>query len=362
MPTTMNNFFRSSKSNKRSSTNTSRSSNSQGSVPSSSPPQPIPIKLNVGGNLYITTQQTLCIHPSYLSELFFLYRSPESLSSSPQPKKRSKELFIDRDGTHFDHILNFLRTGTLPKISLSILQKLECEAKFYGIKPLINLVSQRIQNHLSLPKFKVVPIQSLSQENNNILRPNPKISIYNSSNNSINNIDVNYEGKGDDDDDIFNMVNENINEFGSGVGSRLSSNQSFYTHHNLSLSNPSYGEVPIIYNPKFNESDLLHPYSSKNISTRSLYSNNSNNNNDNNRESCVRTPQSEPKLIGDKVNSTDYDIISITSVPIFFKKCPEGHGELNRFSDPYCDTTCTESHVQLSKEMATYVVLKRKDD
>nr|CAG8471957.1 10643_t:CDS:2 [Entrophospora candida] len=335
MPTTMNNFFRSSKSNKRSSTNTSRSSNSQGS----SPPQPIPIKLNVGGNLYITTQQTLCIHPSYLSELFFLYRSPESLSSSPQPKKR-KELFIDRDGTHFDHILNFLRTGTLPKISLSILQKLECEAKFYGIKPLINLVSQRIQNHLSLPKFKVVPIQSLSQENNNVLRPNPKISIYSSSNNSINNSDVNYEGKGDDDDDIFNMVNENINEFGSGVGSRLSSNQSFYTHHNLSLSNPSYGEVPIIYNPKFNESDL---------------------------ESCVRTPQSEPtqiseELIGDKVNSTDYDIISITSVPIFFKKCPEGHGELNRFSDPYCDTTCTESHVQLSKEMATYVVLKRKDD
>nr|CAG8474107.1 327_t:CDS:2 [Entrophospora candida] len=334
MPTTMNNFFRSSKSNKRSSTNTSRSSNSQGS----SPPQPIPIKLNVGGNLYITTQQTLCIHPSYLSELFFLYRSPESLSSSPQPKKR-KELFIDRDGTHFDHILNFLRTGTLPKISLSILQKLECEAKFYGIKPLINLVSQRIQNHLSLPKFKVVPIQSLSQENNNILRPNPKISIYSSSNNSINN----------------------------SVGSRLSSNQSFYTHHNLSLSNPSYGEVPIIYNPKFNESDLLHPYSSKNISTRSLYSNSSNNNNDNNRESCVKTPQSEPtqiseELIGDKVNSTDYDIISITSVPIFFKKCPEGHGELNRFSDPYCDTTCTESHVQLSKEMATYVVLKRKDD
>src|SRR6185369_4352953 len=110
------------------------------------------------------------------------------------------------------------------------------------------------------------------------------------------------------------------------------------------------------------------------------------------RESCVRSPQSEPiyhinqqhqqqrqphhqqqqlyyqqqpvqiseELIGDKMNSTDYDIVSITSVPIFFKKCPEGHGELNRFSDPYCDTTCEESHVQLSKEMATYVVLKRK--
>ncbi|CAG8802749.1 16241_t:CDS:2, partial [Racocetra persica] len=60
----------------------------------------VPIKLTVGEMQFTTRQQTLCAYPSYLSELFFIFRSPNTLSNSnplhpqlPWPDN----LFIDRD-------------------------------------------------------------------------------------------------------------------------------------------------------------------------------------------------------------------------------------------------------------------------
>ncbi|RHZ84036.1 hypothetical protein Glove_86g127 [Diversispora epigaea] len=150
------------------------------SISEPSPIHPFPLKLNVGGILYITTQQTLCTYPSYLSELFFLFRSPNPTTFNNNkshqnyynyPKQPQipwpEELFIDRDGSIFIHILDFLRTSNLPKLSLSILRKLEIEAKFYEIKPLQALVAQRISEHLSAPKFKIIPIQKFSNQNSN---------------------------------------------------------------------------------------------------------------------------------------------------------------------------------------------------
>ncbi|CAG8497741.1 7789_t:CDS:2 [Racocetra fulgida] len=110
-------------------------------------------------------QQTLCAYPSYLSELFFIFRSPNTLSNSnplhpqlPWPDN----LFIDRDGSLFVYVLEFLRTSTLPKLPLSTLQKLEREAKFYALKPLQALISKRIDLYFSFPEFKVIPVQNIS--------------------------------------------------------------------------------------------------------------------------------------------------------------------------------------------------------
>ncbi|CAG8765765.1 16055_t:CDS:2, partial [Dentiscutata heterogama] len=68
-------------------------------------PGSVPIKLTVGEMQFTTRQQTLCTYPSYLSELFFIFQSPNSDSNSspyralhpqlPWPDK----LFIDRDGS-----------------------------------------------------------------------------------------------------------------------------------------------------------------------------------------------------------------------------------------------------------------------
>ncbi|KAG2457248.1 INT4 protein, partial [Polypterus senegalus] len=85
------------------------------------------VNLNVGGQMYSTTLNTLRKYPgSKLAEMF-----------SGQPKLRvdtEGRYFIDRDGTHFKDILEFLRSQTLPT---SCIQEVYKEAVFFDIEPLI---------------------------------------------------------------------------------------------------------------------------------------------------------------------------------------------------------------------------------
>jgi len=51
--------------------------------------------------------------------------------------------FIDRDGTHFRYILNFLRDGAIPTITDEATRlELLHEAKFYGLQSLIDALSE----------------------------------------------------------------------------------------------------------------------------------------------------------------------------------------------------------------------------
>lgn len=65
------------------------------------------VQLNVGGHLFSTSLSTLRKHPdSKLAEMF-----------TGQPKLRTDtqgRCFIDRDGSHFGAVLDFLRTEQLP--------------------------------------------------------------------------------------------------------------------------------------------------------------------------------------------------------------------------------------------------------
>ncbi|XP_060682884.1 BTB/POZ domain-containing protein KCTD14 [Hemiscyllium ocellatum] len=88
------------------------------------------INLNVGGHIYSTALGTLLKYPrSKLAEMF----------SGPSRPKVDLEgrYFIDRDGTHFKHVLDFLR-GQDPPPSLA--QVVYQEALFYGIEPLVKLL------------------------------------------------------------------------------------------------------------------------------------------------------------------------------------------------------------------------------
>jgi hypothetical protein len=92
------------------------------------------IKLNVGGCKFTTSLDTLLIYPeSMLGSMF---------SGKYKIEKDEKGyFFIDRDGTHFRYILNFLRSGTLLMPEDPVVKReLLVEAEFYQIKPLIDLI------------------------------------------------------------------------------------------------------------------------------------------------------------------------------------------------------------------------------
>ena len=64
------------------------------------------VKLNVGGDKFETTLSTLTRHPDSTLAVMFSGRHEV-------PQDDGGYVFIDRDGTHFRTILNFLRTGVL---------------------------------------------------------------------------------------------------------------------------------------------------------------------------------------------------------------------------------------------------------
>uniref|UniRef100_A0A6J0V347 BTB/POZ domain-containing protein KCTD14 n=1 Tax=Pogona vitticeps TaxID=103695 RepID=A0A6J0V347_9SAUR len=86
------------------------------------------IELNVGGEIFMTTLSTLKKYPgSKLAEMF----------ASGQPKLRTDakgRYFIDRPGTYFKYILEYLRSSQVP---MQYVQDVYKEALFYDIEPLI---------------------------------------------------------------------------------------------------------------------------------------------------------------------------------------------------------------------------------
>ena len=93
------------------------------------------VKLNVGGQHFTTSLQTLTKDPSSMLAAMFSGRFDMKPSEDGS-------FFIDRDGTHFRFILNFLRTGklTLPE-GATFIKELEEEAEFYQIQGLIDALS-----------------------------------------------------------------------------------------------------------------------------------------------------------------------------------------------------------------------------
>jgi hypothetical protein len=93
------------------------------------------IKLDIGGQCFTTTLTTLRRFPDTMIGAMFSGRHELK-------KNESGSYFIDRDGTHFRHILNFLRS---PEKFLyfqlnsenNILKELEFEAEFYGLAHLM---------------------------------------------------------------------------------------------------------------------------------------------------------------------------------------------------------------------------------
>ena len=110
------------------------------------------IKLNVGGTKLETTLSTLTRYPD--SMLGTMFSGREGIEV---PVDDDGYVFIDRDGTHFRAILNFLRSGkiTFPK------DKQECELlkeemRYYMLEPYIPQASGRSGQPTAEPSVQIL--------------------------------------------------------------------------------------------------------------------------------------------------------------------------------------------------------------
>lgn len=90
------------------------------------------LKLNIGGQLFTTSLETMKKDPGSMFHAMF----SERFDTKPA---EDGSYFIDRDGTHFRYILNYLRTAQLVVPEDKIVRKeLLNEAEFYQVQGIIN--------------------------------------------------------------------------------------------------------------------------------------------------------------------------------------------------------------------------------
>ncbi|RNA21503.1 BTB POZ domain-containing KCTD3 [Brachionus plicatilis] len=126
------------------------------------------INLNVGGQKFSTSRQTLCSVP----DSFF-----SSLMSGRIPSCRDEQgyIFIDRDPKYFCLILNFLRTRELNLTGIENISSLKNEAEFYAISPLVKrliLCEDLDRSHcgdILFTGFIPTPLIFSKKQNNKIL-------------------------------------------------------------------------------------------------------------------------------------------------------------------------------------------------
>jgi len=96
------------------------------------------VKLDIGGHLFKTTRKTLLSVPGTFFDIMLSGRH-----EIPTTRMEDGTYFIDRNGSMFDHVLNFLRhrdVVTLPR-DVSEQQALAAEAGFYGLFQLVHAIN-----------------------------------------------------------------------------------------------------------------------------------------------------------------------------------------------------------------------------
>ena len=115
------------------------------------------IVLDVGGMHFSTSRSTLTKYPESMLGIMFSGRHD---LETMQCKDGS--FFIDRDGTYFRHILNYLRDGeevieSFPK-SPDVLSELLREAKFYQLDGLVPMLGPLLRDIDVINQNKITPL------------------------------------------------------------------------------------------------------------------------------------------------------------------------------------------------------------
>jgi hypothetical protein len=132
------------------------------------------IQLDVGGTLFSTTMDTLTSVPDSMLGRMFSGRFPLRVNED------DGRIFIDRDGTHFHLILNFLRDpeNNVVRIDKSLLEEFKVECHYYGLMDaMFKKDDFLVPDKLDWLDNKTIRIQSFSSQLGghpctNILDPN----------------------------------------------------------------------------------------------------------------------------------------------------------------------------------------------
>ncbi|KAM3315346.1 hypothetical protein ACQJBY_033834 [Aegilops geniculata] len=98
-----------------------------------------PVLLNIGGTKYATTAETLTQREPD-SMLAAMFSGRHTLPHHPT----TGAVFVDRDGKHFRHILNWLRDGAIPALSDSEHYQLLREAEYYQLLGLVDYINEKL--------------------------------------------------------------------------------------------------------------------------------------------------------------------------------------------------------------------------
>ena len=115
------------------------------------------IQLNIGGTVFHTTKDTLrnSQEPTFFTSLVRdkEMRVWDAETEEYHLEKKNTVYFVDRDPTHFRHVLNYLRNTKLPfqfgRGQLPMLTELELEADFYQITTLSHALQRAIRSEQS---------------------------------------------------------------------------------------------------------------------------------------------------------------------------------------------------------------------
>jgi len=92
--------------------------------------------LNIGGTRFETSMETITKLSLFFQSMF--------CGRYDVKKVDDGSYFIDRDPTHFQFILNFMRDGILPnKINPDIIDIIIQEAQYYSMDSLINALKKK---------------------------------------------------------------------------------------------------------------------------------------------------------------------------------------------------------------------------
>lgn len=115
------------------------------------------VRLNVGGQLFVTTRDTLMRQGQHMLSAMFS-------GMHEVPADEDGYVHIDRDGRYFPYILNFLRDGTvaLPE-SWELKEAILNEAQFYALQPLIQLIDHHMSD-MFRPMCQIAVVTSALEE------------------------------------------------------------------------------------------------------------------------------------------------------------------------------------------------------
>ncbi|CEG77959.1 hypothetical protein RMATCC62417_12630 [Rhizopus microsporus] len=119
------------------------------------------VKLNVGGDLYLTYEVTL------KKSLFFKNLLETEMQNNE--KTDSGEILVDRCGKLFEHVLRYLRNGTIRwnKLDVELLEKLSEEVEFYQVEEMKRMIDEELEKRKNKEEdLFFIPVDKYTQKLN----------------------------------------------------------------------------------------------------------------------------------------------------------------------------------------------------